>query len=485
MSSRSFDPCFLTPDSVADYRAAIDGAVETLIRHYAGRDRVYGGASAPSLAASMTGLEICPDQGIGLSAVLDEIGPLILDHSLVLTNPTCMAHLHCPPLLPALSAEVLITATNPSMDSWDQAPAATYLEQEMVDWLCRLYGFADGDGTFTSGGTQSNMMGVLFARDSFARDRLGWDIQKKGLPPEAPRFRILASEVAHFSIRQSAALLGLGHQAVVSVPVDADQRMDVAAADQIITDLLAEGLLPIAISATAGTTDFGSVDPLDQLADLADRHQLWLHVDAAYGGALVLSDLHRGRLAGVERADSLTVDFHKMFYQPISCGAFLARERGRFDLIALTADYLNPEENVEYGILDLVGKSVQTTRRFDALKLYMSLRALGRQTMAAMVEGSMQLAQDVARDISGRPNFRLATWPSLNSVVFRYQPSGMDDVTCDQHLTAARMALLAEGAALMAQTRVNGLIHLKMTLLNPRARLADIQSVLERLQSLV
>jgi L-2,4-diaminobutyrate decarboxylase len=146
-------------------------------------------------------------------------------------------------------------------------------------------------------------------------DRLNWSIQKLGLPKEANRFRILCCEISHVTIRQAAALLGLGDQAVVTVETDANYRLCPAALERKLAELQQQDLLPIAIAATAGTTDFGSIDPLPELAACAKAHGLWLHVDAAYGGALILSDRHRHKLAGIEAADSITVDFHKLFYQ--------------------------------------------------------------------------------------------------------------------------------------------------------------------------
>ena len=487
MPNSRFDRHFITPHSTGDYRQAIADTVDSLVAHYGCRDAVYSGATARDLAHSFDAVEICPEQGLGLPTVLDEVGLSLLDHSLVVSNPTCMAHLHCPPLIPALAAEVLISATNQSMDSWDQATSATYLEQRVVDWLCRLYGYGErGDGIFTSGGTQSNLMGVLLARDAYARDRLGWDIQTKGLPPEASRFRILASAISHFSVKQSASLLGLGHDAVVPVETDDQHRMLPQALQRRLAELEAGGLLPIAIVATAGTTDFGSIDPLSEITEMAATAKLWLHVDAAYGGALALSTAHAGRLAGIERADSLTIDFHKLFYQPISCGAFLVRDRDHFRLIQLNADYLNPEENEAEGILDLVGKSIQTTRRFDGLKLYMTLRALGREAMAAMVEATLDLATAVAGLLRQHHHFELANQPALNApalnaVVFRYRRAGLADADCDRLNARLRTEMLTRGRALVAQTRYRGRVFLKMTLLNPRTSVADIEAVLDEM----
>ena len=478
MPNTDFDAHFLTPGSLAQYRQAMATAVDSLVRHYGGLTQCHSGKSPQMLAQAMSRLEVCPEQGQDLTSLLERVGRDVLAHSLVVANPNCMAHLHCPPLIPALAAEVMISATNQSMDSWDQAPAATYLEQHVVDWLCRLFGLAEGDGIFTSGGTQSNFMGLLLARDSYAQQQLNWNIQCRGLPPQASRFRVLCSDISHFSVKQSAALLGLGHDAVVPVATDGQQCLCPQALAEAIDAMHARELLPIAVVGTAGTTDFGSIDPLEVIAATAKRHGLWFHVDAAYGGALALSDRHAVKLAGIGQADSITIDFHKLFYQPISCGAFLVRDRNAFNLIRLNADYLNPEGNEQAGILDLVGKSIQTTRRFDGLKLFITLNALGRVGLAAMIDATIELAARVGDDIARRPALELANTPSLNAVVFRRREAALSDAQNDALNARLREQMMGDGFAWLAQTRFKGRLFLKMTLLNPRTTADDITAIL-------
>lgn len=487
-----FESFFLgnTLESLTAYSTAITAALDSLTRCFASQHQPYSGVSPAELAVGLKEIDICPEMGDNLQNVLLQVGETILQNSVVVSHPTCIAHLHCPPLIPALAAEVLISGTNQSMDSWDQSPSATLLEQQMVDWLCSLFGYnTTADGIFTSGGTQSNFMGMLLARDAFVRDRLNWSIQKLGLPKEANRFRILCSEVSHFTIRQAAALLGLGEQAVVTVETDADYRLCPAALERKLAELQQQDLLPIAIAATAGTTDFGSIDPLRELAACAKKHGLWLHVDAAYGGALILSDRHRHQLAGIEAADSIAVDFHKLFYQPISCGAFLLKDRSNFDLIKLHAEYLNPETNEDLGFLDLVTKSVQTTRRFDALKLFMSLQVLGRQTFADMIDTTIELASATANLITVEPTLELANSPTINSLVFRYCPQRIPPeiqpvAWANQINSQIRISLLQRGEAIIAQTQIANCTYLKFTLLNPRTTITHIQTLLNNIQQL-
>jgi L-2,4-diaminobutyrate decarboxylase len=487
VSQEELDPdmlerLFVCPSerSHASFQAAISSALKALEGSAAWQQRPYSGASPEVVRKGITAMELCPEEGRGLEAVMKDVRDAILQHSVWVSHPACVAHLHCPTLVPALAAETLISATNQSMDSWDQAPAATVVEQQVVRWLGVLAGFgAEADGIFTSGGTLSNFMGLLLARNHFAVEKLGCDVQHGGLPPEAERLRILCSQKAHFSVRQAAALLGLGERAVVAVESDERHRLDPLELERHLKVMRQEGLLPFAVVATAGTTDFGSIDPLTALAGLARKHGVWLHVDAAYGGALLLSDRFRDRLQGLSLADSVTIDFHKLFYQPVSCGAFLVRDGSLFRHIRLNVDYLNPEDEEEAGIDNLVTKSVQTTRRFDALKVFVSLQALGRRTLASLVEYTVELASDAANLIAAAPDLELAGRPGLNAVVFRYRPPRVtSQERLDQLNASIRDVLWSRGLAVVGRTRVNGVRFLKFTLLNPRTTRAQVEGLL-------
>jgi L-2,4-diaminobutyrate decarboxylase len=361
-----FESDFLTstPASKLLYRDLMTRVTELISSCLPGQP--YNGKS-PAALADLIEPTFLPDKGVAPDAVFDQLGAII-SNSLLVSHPNTAAHLHSPPLLAALAAEAVISALNQSMDSFDQGPMATMLEQKFMQWLTSEAGLpATAGGTFTTGGTQSNHMGLLLARDAFLKSRFEWPAQKQGLPPEAAQMRILCSEVALFTVEKSAAQLGLGTDAVIRVEVDDAFRMRPESLHRALEEMRDQGLLPFAVVATAGTTDFGSVDPLPEIAALAKSVGGWLHVDAAHG-ALLFSHLHRNKLRGIALADSLSLDFHKLFWQPIPAGAFLLRDAGHFKLFELHADYLNPETHEAQGIPDLVTRSLLTTRRFDVLK---------------------------------------------------------------------------------------------------------------------
>jgi L-2,4-diaminobutyrate decarboxylase len=486
MTTRPTPALFLGPQPASHdaYGTAMACAQAQVLSHFAPLTQAYSGASPHTLQQRFADVDPCPEQGQPLEQVLHWVGQQVLADCVAVGHPMTMAHLHCAPLLPALAAEVLISASNASMDSWDQAPAPSHLEQHIVGWLCGQFGLGpQADGIFTSGGTQSNFLGLLLARDRFCQRELGVQVQRTGLPAQASRLRVLCSAVAHFSVQQSCAILGLGHDAVVPVPVDSAMRMDTQQLHHTVTELRAQGLLPFAVVATAGSTDFGSIDPLGAVADVARQTQLWLHVDAAYGGALVFSERLQPLLAGIHRADSLTVDFHKLFWQPISASALLLRDRAGWELLRLHADYLNPAEAEAQGTLDLVTKSIQTTRRFDSLKLLVTLRTLGRQGFAALVEQTVDLAQAVAGSIDADRFFERVAPVAINAVVFRCAGPDWSDAQADLINAQLREQLLLQGRAVIGRTRVNGRCCLKFTLLNPGTELAAVQQLLHEIKT--
>jgi L-2,4-diaminobutyrate decarboxylase len=450
----------------------------------AARERTgpFSGASPAELADLAAGVEPFPEEGLGLDAALAGLGRLGLRHAVDPSHPACAAHLHCQPLAAAVAADALAAASNQSLDSWDQGPIATHLEERLVAGLAARVGWdpAVAGGVVTSGGTQSNLMGLLLARDHAAA-RAGRDAAADGLGPDAGRWRVLCSELAHFSVARSAALLGLGRRAVLALGVDADRRLRPAELDRTLDRLDAAGLLPLALVATAGTTDFGSIDPLAALAGRAGRPGLWLHVDAAWGGGLLFSDRHRDLLAGVEAADSVALDLHKLGWQPAGCGAFLVRDRALLAPLEVTVPYLNPDPPPDgpagWEMPHLVGRSLATTRRFAALGPLLSFQAVGRRTVGALVDRTLELAAHAAAAVEAEPALELTARPVLGSVVFRCVPDPDDPGRSDRVNEAVRLRLLAAGQAVVGRTEVAGRTHLKLTLLNPVATEAEVAAL--------
>lgn len=438
----------------------------------------YSGLEPKQLEQAINAVDL-DNRNANLVDVIGETADLVAKNSIIVQHPDCIAHLHTPPLMPSVVAEAMIAALNQSMDSWDQASAATYVEQKVVDWMCSKYELGDNaDGVFTSGGTQSNLMGLLLARDWVA-DRLNsHSVQKQGLPEYAAKLRILCSKNSHFTVQKSASLLGLGESSVCCVDANANGTMKVDALKAEIEALQAQDLIPFAVVGTAGTTDHGAIDDLTAIADLAEQNQLWFHVDSAYGGALILSS-HKNRLAGIERADSVSVDFHKLFYQTISCGAVLLKDKANFRFLLHHADYLNREHDE---LPNLVDKSIATTKRFDALKVFMTMQSVGPDTLGEMYDHVIEQTQTVAELIEAHQGFELLAQPSLSTVLFRAVDANATDL--DELNKALRLEALVRGVAVLGETVVDGKSALKFTILNPCLKISDFESLLNKINTL-
>ncbi|EGR2554737.1 aminotransferase class III-fold pyridoxal phosphate-dependent enzyme [Vibrio alginolyticus] len=437
----------------------------------------YSGMDPKALEAAIHDVDL--DNGNApLKSVIDDAAELVAKNAIFTQHPDCIAHLHTPPLMPAIAAEAMIAALNQSMDSWDQASSATYVEQKVVNWLCDKYELgAKADGIFTSGGTQSNQMGLMLARDWIADKLSAHSIQKLGLPEYADKLRIVCSKKSHFTVQKSASWMGLGEKAVMTVDANADGTMDVTKLDEVLNQAKAEGLIPFAIVGTAGTTDHGAIDDLDFIADIAAKHDMWMHVDGAYGGALILSS-QKARLKGCERAHSISVDFHKLFYQTISCGALLVNDKSNFKFLLHHADYLNREHDE---LPNLVDKSIATTKRFDALKVFMTMQSVGPKALGDMYDHLLEQTLEVADMIRDNKHFELLAEPSLSTVLFRATHESAD---LDELNKTLRLEALTRGIAVLGETIVDDKTALKFTILNPCLTTADFESLLSKINTL-
>ncbi|WP_201590560.1 pyridoxal phosphate-dependent decarboxylase family protein [Psychrobacter sp. Pi2-51] len=457
-----------------------------VIKQWLDDNNVYLGGTPQQVQA--TNAFSIREQGRDIDTILADIQSKFLPSCVSTANANCLAHLHPPTLVIGQIAEMIIAATNQSMDSWNQSPAATYIEKDLIHWLCERCGFdstidtqtgSNAGGVFTSGGTQSNLMGLLLARNQFYKAK-GVDVQKDGLVGQ-PSGSILCSDQAHFSIEKNAALLGLGQRSVIKVATDASGAMLMSDLQHQINRLGADNVM--AIIATAGTTDLGAIDPLMAIGKICRDEQIWLHVDAAWGGALLLSQRYRHLIEGLNQADSITLDFHKHFFLPISCGAFLLRDNRNFESIRHHSEYLNSADDEQDNIPNLVTYSLQTTRRFDALKLWMALDLLGTDGYAALIDSCLDTAKQAAQLIDANENFVLVHEPIISSVLFYFTPK--DTVLYDEQLAQLNrhiaQALLVNNIANVATTQFEQRLCLKFTILNPNTQINDIADIIEQM----
>ncbi|MER6093631.1 lysine decarboxylase DesA [Streptomyces bluensis] len=458
----------LLNDTTAErYRRSVTEGIERVAAKLATTDRPFTGVTVDALTPRIEQIDL--DRPLhDTTAVLDELEEVYLRDAVYFHHPRYLAHLNCPVVIPALLGEAVLSAVNSSLDTWDQSAGGTLIERKLIDWTAERIGLGPAaDGVFTSGGTQSNLQALLLAREQAKAGSLA-------------TLRVFASEVSHFSVRKSAKLLGLSADSVVSVPVDHDKRMQTLALAHELERCARDGLIPMAVVATAGTTDFGSIDPLPEIAELCARFGAWMHVDAAYGCGLLASLRRRALLDGIERADSVTVDYHKSFFQPVSSSAVLVRDAATLRHATYHAEYLNPRRMVHERIPNQVDKSLQTTRRFDALKLWMTLRTMGADGIGRLFDEVCDLAEEGWKLLAADPRYDVVVEPRLSTLVFRYIPRAVTDpAEIDRANLYARKALFASGDAVVASTKADGRHYLKFTLLNPETSAADIAAVLD------
>lgn len=461
-------PELLTSSTTDLYRSLVAQTASRVAARFAEATQPSSGASRAELQRQVDAVDLTAS-GVGTPTAIREIDELFLENAVWFHHPAYAAHLNCPVALPAVAAEAVLAAVNPSVDTYDQSTVGTLMERRLIDVAAGWIGFHAGDGVFTSGGTQSNLHALFLAREAaLAEARM----------PRAqalPRLAVFATASSHFSVDKSALLLGLADDAVIVVADDGEGRMLPAALDDAVASAVASGRLPMAVVATAGTTDRGVIDPVSAVAAVCDARGVWLHVDAAYGCGLLVSRRRRHLLDGIERARSVTVDFHKSFFQPVSSSAILVREPRDLAAGAWHADYLNPLENEEPNQVD---KSLQTTRRFDALKLWVSLRAIGADRIGEMFDAVIDLAQAVSDAVDADDELELVGRSQLSTVLFRLRTEGTSAHEQDALVAGVRRVLFESGRALVAKTVIDGRPCLKLTLLNPETTLDDVLAIL-------
>ncbi len=383
----------------------------------------------------------------------------VLDHSIQLHHPSYMGHQVCPPAAPAVLADLLISTLNQSTAVFEMSPAGTVIEKEIVRWLCQTAGYpATSEGTAVSGGSAANLTGLMAARAHWLAR------------PERGRPVILCSDDAHYSIARAAAIMGF-HD-LIKIPTDAKHRMDVAALEATLRRLDA---LPLAIVATSGSTATGAFDNLRAIAALRDRHGTWLHVDAAHGASVLLSERLRPLAAGLELADSFSWDPHKMLWMPLSLGAILVRDgawlRRAFDA---DAPYLFGPERVGENLGEM---TIQCSKRADAVKLWFTLQLLGTEQLAAALERVTDLTRYLYDRVAASDDFEPMHEPELNIFCFRHRSD-------DESNGALRERLIRSGRAWITSTVLKGRRVLRVTMINPRTEERHIDRMLDDLRRL-
>lgn len=357
----------------------------------------------------------------------------------------------------AVQAELLTALMNTSMYTREVAPLATKIERTLIAKMGSLAGFENPEGQFTTGGSNGNLMALLMARQ-----RMFPQAKAEGMS-EGMRPVIFVSEESHYSLEKAAMTIGMGSQQVWKVPADDRGRLQQDALRALIEQAREEGLHPMMITATAGTTVRGAFDPIDEMADVAEAQGLWLHVDGAWGGAALLSEAHRHLLEGVSRADSLVWDAHKMMGMPLMCSALIVKERG---MMKQTFDLGNGDYIFHDVDGDLGPETLHCGRRNDAFKLFMSWQSMGDKGWEELIDRYFELAEYAEQIIEAHPRLRLVCLRDFTNLCFQVLPEEpVDDMKV--FMKSVRERLMASGKVMVNQATVRDEQVLRLVICNP------------------
>ena len=390
---------------------------------------------------------------------VDESIRLLLEHAIQLHHPSYMGHQVCPPFPTAVIADLAISALNQSTAVWEMSPLGTVIEKEVVRWLAARAGYPESSlGTAVSGGSAANLTGLLAARAKWNDDAAN-----RGKRP-----LLFCSADAHYSVARAAGIMGIPADDVVKIATDEEHRLDVASLEAAL-DAIDDSSSVLAIVATAGSTATGAFDRLDTLADVAQRHGVWLHVDAAHGASVLLSERLAPLVRGLERADSFAWDPHKMLWMPLSLGIILVRD-GTWLRRAFSADapYLF---NAAGPALNIGEVTIQCSKRADAVKLWLTLSAIGTEPFAAALEQVTDVTRYAYEQVAASDDFEPMHVPHFNIFCWRHRS---DDATN----AAIRERLNRSGQAWITTTLLKGQRVLRVTVINPATQREHIDAML-------
>jgi aromatic-L-amino-acid decarboxylase len=388
-----------------------------------------------------------------------------LDASVSPSRPLYLAYIGST----GLEVGVLASALSATYDANLAATAggAELIEQQTLEWLAAFLGYPLGEGSFTSGGMTSNLTAVLVARERALPGSRADGVSGR-------RAAVYCSDEAHYSVVRAVEAAGLGSNAVRRIPLAADRRMRVDALDEALARDRADGVVPVAVVATAGTTLTGTVDPIAEIADLCEVHDVWLHVDGAYGLPAAATEAAGTLFDGLDRADSLTVDAHKWLGVPKSCSAVLFRRPG-----SLVTAFGHHERYMlhEGDIANPVDHTFEYSRPLRSLRLWMAFRIHGAAQYRLWIEGTIQHARELTQMVRAASDFELMHVPSLSTVCFRHVPDGVDDL--DAHNDRLGRAMQTDGRVYVAPAAIDGHICLRACFVNFRTRSDEVPLVVE------
>lgn len=412
-----------------------------------------------------------PLEGMPFPQALDEFTSKVMPNAFRTMHPRFLAFVPGAPSFPSILGDWLCAAANFFAGVWIEASAPAEVELVVLDWFKEWLGYPNAArGILTSGGSEANLTALVVAR--------------QGVPfADRQRLVLYLSEQRHRSIDRAAMVMGLHPNQLHAVPQDSEYRLSAKALAAAIDSDRRRGFLPWAVAANAGATNTGTVDQLNEIADVCTANRLWFHVDAAYGGPAVLIPEGKQKLSGIERADSITFDPHKWFGQTFEAGGLLVRNGKRLaETFALRPDYMQDVEPTQEQV-NFCDHGIALTRRFRALKIWLSVKVLGVAWFRHLVQHCCDLAEFAERLVTQTQGFVISCRRQLSIICFRYEPPGWSDVERIDELNLSILEDLRQsGVAFLSSTRLHGRVVIRMCFVNWRTTSGDVEQIVNLLK---
>jgi L-2,4-diaminobutyrate decarboxylase len=411
---------------------------------------------------------------------LDSFIKRIILYSNHLHNPHYIGHQVTSPLPLTVLTQFCTTLLNNGAAIYEMGPVNMAMERNVINRFGSIIGYKTRyDGIFTHGGTAGNLTAMLAARQI----KTDYNIWEEGVHDlKRPGFMI--SEQAHYSIGRNVKIMGLGNESIIKVPCDSHFRMRTDLLEELKTGTEKRGIKIISVIASSCSTATGSYDDLEAIADFCEKHGLWMHIDGAHGMGVLFSDKYRNRVNGIERADSVVIDFHKMFLVPALNTLIMFRNGERsFETFAQKASYLfqKSHKNVWY---DSAIRTIECTKSALGIIAYTALKYYGKSYYKEYIESRYDLAATFALMIKSDRKFQLAVDPESNIVCFRYAPEGYNDLTLNQINSAIRDKIIREGSFYIVQVELGGKTWIRVTIINPVTSEDDLKNLLQRIKDI-
>ena len=448
-------------------------AIDWVLKYFSAQSTlpVYPTASATEMSSRLAGsLPMAPQDPASLMSDVQHIA----DYSRHNGHPRMFGYVQSSASFAGVIGDLIASALNQNVTSWRSAPAATTIEHQAIDWLKELVGFdATGVGVLLSGGSLANFAGLAVA----LRASTDVDLNQRGVGALPGPPRIYTSSMTHMSIGKAASMLGVGKDAIVTLPVNDAFQLDVRALASQISSDRAAGCHPVCVVATAGDVNTGAIDPLDAIADVCAAAKLWLHVDGSYGALAARSTYVGGAMQAIARADSMSLDPHKWLFAPTDAGCLLVRDatalRRAFSTGAGYIDVIADRDMSEFAYWD---HSPELSRRFRALKIWLLLKAHGARAVQEAIDSNIAVAQHLARRVKASGDFELMAPAPLSIVCFRYR-GGDDDFNKRLMVDVQR-----DGDSYLSNATINGRFALRACIVNFRTSIADVERLLDTIR---